>query len=66
MRRLGITHAILHPLDGIFDMPIGDVHVGPAIQIVIKEKAAEAKREQTGAAIPLGAASSTNSPFFSL
>ena len=46
MRRLGVSHARLDAFDGVFDMAVGDVDVGPAVEIVIEEEAAEAEGEQ--------------------
>src|SRR5215467_12010171 len=37
MWRLGVGHALLHALDFVFDMSVGDEDVGPAIVVVVKE-----------------------------
>src|SRR5258708_36781912 len=50
MRRLGIADTLLHALDGVFDVAIGDENIGPAVVVVIEEEAAEAERNQCGAA----------------
>ena len=50
MRRLGVADALLHALDLIFDVAVGDEDVGPAVVVVVEEEAAEAERDQRGAA----------------
>ena len=40
VRRLGITHALLHPLDLIFNMAVGDENILPAVVVVIEKEAA--------------------------
>src|SRR5580698_1481204 len=50
MRRLGIADPLLHRLDLVFDMSVGDEDVLPAVVIVVEEKTAEAERDQRGAA----------------
>src|SRR5712671_8164325 len=48
MRRLGVAHAFLHSFDLIFNMPIGDEDIRPAIIVIIEKKASEAQRDQSG------------------
>src|SRR6266404_1438052 len=50
MRRHGIFHVGLNALDVGIDMAVGNENVGPAIEIVVEEKTAEAKSEQGSAA----------------
>src|SRR5207302_5087889 len=50
MRRLGIADPLLHALDGVFDVAIGDENIGPAVVVIIEEETAEAERNQRGAA----------------
>ena len=50
MRGLGVADARLDAFDGVFDVAVGDVDVGPAVEIVVEEEAAEAQREKGGAA----------------
>src|SRR5215468_6647950 len=50
MRRLAVLDALLDLLNVIFYMPIGDEDVGTTVQVVIKEEAGEAQREQAGVA----------------
>ena len=49
MWRLGIAYALLHALDCVFDVSIGDKDIGPAVIIVVEEKTAKAQCHQTGA-----------------
>src|SRR5882724_4467891 len=49
MRRLSIADALLYSLDFVFDVAVGDQDIEPAV-VVVKEKAAEAQRDQCGAA----------------
>ena len=53
MRRLGVAHTLLHSLDFVFNVAVGDEDVGPAVVVVIEEEAAEAERHQ-GVAADLG------------
>src|SRR4051812_15451325 len=46
VRRLGVAHTLLHAFDLVFDVTIGDQDVGPAIVVVVEEKAAEAKGDE--------------------
>ena len=50
MRRLGIAHALLHALDFVFDVAVGDKNVGPAVVVVVEEETAKTQRDQGGAA----------------
>src|SRR5712691_1568865 len=50
MRGLSVGDALLHPLDFIFDVTVGNEDVGPTIVIVIKEEATEAESNQGCAA----------------
>src|SRR5258708_6122545 len=50
MRWHGVFHVGLHTLDIRVDVAVRDQDVGPAIEIVIEEKAAEAESEQGSAA----------------
>src|SRR5258708_30584925 len=50
MRRLGIADPLLHALDGVFDVAIGDENIGPAVVVVIEEETAKTERDQGGAA----------------
>ena len=50
MRRLGVAHAFLYALDFIFNVAVGDQNIGPAVIVIIKKEAAEAKRDQRGTA----------------
>src|ERR1700693_5875335 len=50
MGRLGIADPLLHMLDLIFNMAIGNKNILPAIVVVIEEETAEAQRDQRGPA----------------
>src|SRR5712691_1229386 len=50
MRGLSVGDALLHPLDFVFDVTVGNEDVGPTIVIVIKEEATEAESNQGCAA----------------
>src|SRR5277367_4669194 len=47
--RLGVAHALLHPLDFVLDVSVGHENVRPAVVIVVKKETAEAQRHQGGA-----------------
>ena len=46
MWRLRITDSLLHPLNLIFNMAVGNENILPAIIVVIKEEATETERHQ--------------------
>src|SRR5262245_6282707 len=50
MRRLAVLDTLLDFLDVILYMSIGDEDVGATVQVIIKEEAGEAQREQAGVA----------------
>src|SRR5215510_10015821 len=50
MRRLSILDALLDFLDVILYVAIGDENIGASVEIIIKEEAGEAQREQAGVA----------------
>ena len=50
MLRFGVAHSLLHALDFILNVSVGDKNVGPAVVIVVEEKAAEAQGDKSGAA----------------
>src|SRR5258708_160185 len=50
MRRHGVFHVRLHALDIGVDVAICHQNIGPAVEIVIEEKAAEAESEQGSSA----------------
>src|SRR4029077_21083782 len=64
MRGHGVFHVGLHALDVGIDMAVGNENVGPAIEIVVEEKTAEAKSEQ-GSAADFGARSFVDKESFS-
>ncbi len=63
MRGHGVFHVGLNALDVGIDMAVGNENVGPAIEIVVEEKTAEAKSEQ-GSAADFGARSLVNEESF--
>ncbi len=46
VRRLRITHSLLHALDLIFNMAVGDKNIGPTIIVKIKEETRKPQRDQ--------------------
>src|SRR5712664_3645883 len=49
MRRFSVADALLHAFDLVFDMAVGHEDVGPAVVVVVEEKAAEAEGDEGGA-----------------
>jgi len=48
--RLRITDALLHPLDLIFNVTVGDKNIWPAVVVVIEKETAKTERDQGGSA----------------
>src|SRR5260370_18882157 len=49
MRRHGVFDVGLHFLNFGIDVAVGDKNIGPAVEVVVKEEATEAERQQRGA-----------------
>src|SRR5260370_31015224 len=49
MWRHGVFDVGLHFLNFGIDVAVGDKNIGPAVEVVVKEEATEAKRQQRGA-----------------
>jgi len=48
--RLGVVDLVLDRLDRRVDVAIGDIDVGPAVEVVVEKEAGESEREEAGAA----------------
>ncbi len=48
MRRLGVAHALLHSLNLILDVAVGDENILPAIIVVIEKETSKSQRNQAG------------------
>jgi len=59
----GVFYVGLHALNVRIDMAVGDENVGPTVQIVVEEKAAESSVRSDARPISERGASSTNNPF---
>jgi len=48
--RLGKVNALLDALDAVIEVAVGDVEIGPAVEVVVEKEAAEAESEKRGTA----------------
>jgi len=53
-------------LDAVIEVAVGDVEIGPAVEVVVEKEAAEAESEKRGTADPEVGATSTKRPLRSL
>src|SRR5882672_3830238 len=47
MRRLGIADTLLHALDFVFNVAVGNEDIRPAVVVVVEEEAAKAESDQS-------------------